>query len=158
MAVQLAPGDGRFIKDMSSHAIYKGLDTETSGNTKLIAMKGAGWTEDHNCLFFNYPAALTGMGNQEESCYNTLTKVYGIYPLATWDSQINWVSQLNIWEAQQGNTDFQGTILCVGNGGCEFYMKDANGKADVRNVPSANAYQSNVERMAKNAIEYLKTR
>lgn len=158
MAVQLAPGDGRFIKDMSTHAIYRGLDVETAGNTKLIAMKGAGWTEDHNCLFFNYPSALTGMGNQDEACYNTLTNTFGIYPLATWDSQINWVSQLNIWEAQQGNTEFQGTILCVGNGGCEFYMEDADGKADVVNTPSANPYAANVEKMAKNAIEYLKTR
>lgn len=158
MAIQLAPGDGKFIKDMSTHPIYKGIDVEASGNTKLITMKGAGWTEDHNCLFFNFPSALTGLGNQEEACYNVLTKTYGIYPLATWDSQINWISQLNVWEARQGNTDFQGTLICVGNGGCEFYMKDANGKADVENVPSANAFQTNIERMAKNAIEYLKTR
>jgi len=158
MAVQLAPGDGKFIKDMSTHPIYKGITAETSGNTKLIAMKGAGWTEDHNCLFFNYPSAITGLGNQDEACYNMLTRTYGIYPLATWDSQTNYISQLNVWEAQQGNTDFQGTLICVGNGGCEFYMKDANGNADVQNVPSANAYADNVEKMAKNAIEYLKTR
>ena len=158
MAVQLAPAGGKFFKDMSTHPIYKGIDVETSGNTKLIAMKGAGWTEDHNCLFFNLPSALTGLGNQDEACYNMLTKTFGIYPLATWDSQIEWISQLNVWEAQQGNTEVQGTLICVGNGGCEFYMKDAEGKADVQNVPSANAYAANVERMAKNAIEYLKTR
>lgn len=158
MAVQLAPGDGSFIKDMSGHPLYRGLDVEPAGNTKLIAMKGAGWTEDHNCLFFNFPSQLTGLGNQDEACYTQLTKIFGIYPLATWDSQINWVSQLNVWEAQQGNTDYQGTVICVGNGGCEFYMKDAEGKADVVNVPSANPYAANVERMAKNAIEYLKTR
>lgn len=158
MAVQLAPGDGKFMKDHSNHPIYKGLDVEVAGNTKLIAMKGAGWTEDHNCLFFNFPSQLTGLGNQDEACYTALTKTFGIIPLGTWDSQINWVSQLNVWEAQQGNTEFQGTLICVGNGGCEFYMKDANGNADVENVPSANPFQSNVERMAKNAIEYLKTR
>lgn len=158
MAVQLAPGDGKFMKDHSNHPIYKGLDVETAGNTKLIAMKGAGWTEDHNCLFFNFPSQLTGLGNQDEACYTALTKTFGIIPLGTWDSQINWVSQLNVWEAQQGNTEFQGTLICVGNGGCEFYMKDANGNADVEHNPSANPFQSNVERMAKNAIEYLKTR
>lgn len=158
MAVQLAPGDGKFIKDHSGHPIYKGLDVEVAGNTKLIAMKGSGWTEDHNCLFFNFPSQLTGLGNQDESCYLALTKTFGIYPLGTWDSQINWVSQLNVWEAQQGNTDFQGTIICVGNGGCEFYMQDPEGHADVEHVPSANPYAANVERLAKNAIEYLKTR
>lgn len=158
MAVQLAPGDGSFFKDHSSHPIYRGLDVQVEGNQKLIPFKGAGWTEDHNCLFFNFPAKLTNLGNQDEACYNVLTSIYGIYPLGTWDSQINWVSQLNVWEAQQGNTEFEGTILCIGNGGCEFYMKDANGNADVKNVPSANSFQNNVETLAKNCIEYLKTR
>ena len=97
----------------------------------MIPFKGAGWTEDHNCLFFNIPSALTGLGNQEESCYNTLTQVYGIYPLGTWDSQIDWVSQLNVWEAQQGNTEFKGTILCIGNGGCEFSLKNEDGTPDI---------------------------
>ena len=158
MAVQLAPGEGRFIKDHSNHPIYRGLDVEPAGNTKLIAVKGgSAYTEDHNCLFFNLPSALTNIGNQEESCYNVTTKTYGIYPLGTWDSQINWVSQLNVWEAQPGNTEFQGTIICVGNGGCNFYLRQQD-DFDVTTQPSSNPYQANIERMAKNAIEYLKTR
>ena len=52
MAVQLNPGS-RFSKDHSNHPIYKGLEVESNDRTKLIAFKGAGWTEDHNCLFFN---------------------------------------------------------------------------------------------------------
>ncbi|MCQ2227099.1 MAG: DUF4960 domain-containing protein [Bacteroidales bacterium] len=157
MAVALHPGS-RFKKDFSDHPIYRGLEVETTDRTKLIAMKGAGWTEDHNCLFFNYPSALTGIGNQEEACYNTLTEVYGIYPLATWDSQIDWVSQLNIWEARQGDTDFKGTILCVGNGGCEFSLKNADGTPDKSAYPKNNPYQDNVLQLAKNSLEYLKTR
>ena len=108
MAVQLHPGS-KFKKDFSSHPIYKGLDVVENDRTKLIAFKGPGFTEDHNCLFFNAPSILTGIGNQEEACYNQLTTVFGIYPLGTWDSQIDWVSQLNVWEAQQGNTEFKGT-------------------------------------------------
>lgn len=158
MAVQLAPGDGRFFKDHSTHPIFRGLDVEPAGNTKLIAVKNGAFTEDHNCLFFNLPSVLTGIGNQEETCYNAVTKSYGLYPLGTWDSQINWVSQLNVWEAQQGNTEFQGTLICVGNGGCNFYLKQADGSFDVLTQPSTNAYQANLETMAKNAIEYLKTR
>ena len=158
MAVQLAPGDGRFMKDASNHPIFRGLDVEPAGNTKLIAFKNGAFTEDHNCLFFNLPSVLTGIGNQEEACYNVTTKTYGIIPLGTWDSQINWVSQLNVWEAQQGNTEFQGTLICVGNGGCNFYLKQADGSFDVLKQPSTNVYQPNIERMAKNAIEYLKTR
>lgn len=157
MAVQLHPGS-KFKKDFSSHPIYKGLDVISNDRTKLITFKGAGWTEDHNCLFFNLPSILTGLGNQEEACYNMLTSQYGIYPLGTWDSQIDWVSQLNVWEAQQGNTEFKGTILCIGNGGCEFSMRNSDGTPDISAYPQNNVYQDNVLKLAKNSLEYLKTR
>ena len=157
LAVELHPGS-RFKKDASSHPIFRGLDVETTDRTKLIKFKGPGWTEDHNCLFFNLPSVLTGIGNQEEACYNEIVNTYGIIPLGTWDSQIDWVSQLNVWEAQQGNTDFKGTILCIGNGGCEFSMKNADGSKDVSAYPKNNQYQGNVLTLAKNSLEYLKTR
>lgn len=157
MAVQLHPGS-RFKKDASSHPIFRGLDITENDRTKLIAFKGPGWTEDHNCLFFNIPSVLTGIGNQEEACYSAVTQTFGIIPLGTWDSQIDWVSQLNVWEAQQGNTDFQGTLLCIGNGGCEFSMKNYDGTPDKSAHPKNNIYQDNVLTLAKNALEYLKTR
>ncbi|MDD6511282.1 MAG: DUF4960 domain-containing protein [Prevotella sp.] len=157
MAVQLNPGS-RFTKDHSGHPIYKGLEVTSNDRTKLIAFKGPGWTENHNCLYFNLPSLLTGIGNQEEACYTNLTETYGIYPLGTWDSQIDFVSQLNVWEAQQGNTDFKGTLLCIGNGGCEFSMKNQDGTPDKSAHPKNNIYQDNVLNLAKNSLEYLKTR
>ncbi len=157
MAVQLHPGS-RFKKDHSNHPIFKGLDVIEEERTKLIPFKGPGWTEDHNCLYFNLPAVITGLGNQDEACYNAITATYGIYPLGTWDSQIDWVSQLNVWEAQQGNTEFKGTVLCIGNGGCEFSLKNADGTPDISAYPKNNPYQGNVLKLAKNSIEYLKTR
>ena len=157
MAVELYP-DRKFKKDHSSHPIYKGLEVETNADTKLIAFKGPGWTEDHNCLFFNLPSLWTGKGNQDEACYTQCTQTLGIYPLGTWDSQIWWVSQLNVWEAQQGNTDFKGTVLCIGNGGCEFSMKNGDGTPDKSAYPKNNLYQDNVLTLAKNSLEYLKTR
>jgi hypothetical protein len=157
MAVALNPGS-KFKKDHSTHQLFRGIEVETTDRTKLIAVKGPGWTQDHNCCFFNLPTVWTGIGSQEEACYNTLTNQLGIYPLATWDSQIDWVSQLNIWEAQQGNTQFKGTLLCVGNGGCEFSMKNPDGTPDKSAYPKNNIYQDNILKMAKNALEYLKTR
>ena len=157
MAVELYP-DRKFKKDHSEHPIYKGLEIETTDDTKLIAFKGAGWTEDHNCLYFNLPSLWTGLGNQDEACYNRCTQEFGIYPLGTWDSQIWWVSQMNVWEAQQGNTDFKGTLICIGNGGCEFSMKNPDGTPDKSAHPKNNLYQDNVLRLAKNSLEYLKTR
>ena len=147
MAVSLNPGS-QFTKDHSTHPIYKGLTITSNDRCK----------EDHNCVFFNIPSVITGLGNQDEACYNALTQVYGIYPLGTWDSQIDFVSQLNVWEAQQGNTEYKGTILCIGNGGCEFSMKNADGTPDKSAHPSNNAYQDNVLTLAKNSLEYLKTR
>lgn len=157
MAVQLHPGS-RFKKDASSHPIFKGLEVTETDRTKLISFKGPGWTEDHNCLYFNLPSVITGIGNQEEACYTAITELYGIIPLGTWDSQIDWVSQLNVWEAQQGDTDFAGTAICIGNGGCEFSMRNADGSADISAYPSNNIYQQNVLTLARNSIEYLKTR
>ena len=157
-AVSIWP-DRKFRKDFSTHPIYRGLEYWENGDgIKLIPFKGAGWTEDHNMLFFNYPSAITGLGNGEEACYNVCTQQYGIYPLGTWDSQVWWVSQLNNWEAQQGNTEFKGTIVCIGNGGCEFSLKNADGTPDKSAYPKNNQYQDNVLRLAKNSLEYLKTR
>ncbi|MBD5201790.1 MAG: DUF4960 domain-containing protein [Bacteroidales bacterium] len=157
LAVSLNPA-GSFTKDHSSHPIYRGLETVSNDRCKLIPFKGPGWTEDHNCLFFNIPSALTSLGNQDEACYNMLTQKYGIYPLGTWDSQIDCISQLNVWEAQQGDTEYKGTVLCFGNGGCEFSMRNPDGTPDVSAHPSNNCYQDNVLKLAKNSLEYLKTR
>ena len=71
---------------------------------------------------------------------------------------MSWISQLNVWEARQGNTDFKGTVICVGNGGCSFSMKNGDGTKDVSAYPKNNIYQETILGMAKNSLEYLKTR
>lgn len=156
MAVQLNVGGATI--DMSTHPIYSGLTTRTINGLKAIDFKGPGWTEDHNCLYFNIPAQLTGLANNSTSIYSVLTETYGIYPLGVWDSQTAFVSQLNVWEIRQGNTDYQGTVICVGNGGCEFSMKNADGTPDKSASPSNNKYQANILNFAKNSLEYLKVR
>ena len=154
---------GAFSKDFSSHPIYAGIPTEKLNDNcfAAIAFKGPGWTEDHNCLFFDIPAKLTDMGNTTEECYNAVTEEYGIYPLGTWDSQASWVSQLNVWEAKGAPSapdGFQkgcGSVLCIGNGGCEFSMKNEDGTPDKSANPKNNSCQGNVLKLAKNSIEYL---
>ena len=154
---------GSFSKDFSTHPIYAGIPTEKLSDTcfKAIAFKGAGWTEDHNCLFFDIPTKLTGLDNTSEECYIALTEEFGIYPLGTWDSQASWVSQLNVWEAKgapQAPEGFQkgcGTVVCIGNGGCEFSMKNEDGTPDKSATPKNNSCQENILKLAKNSIEYL---
>ena len=89
------------------------------------------------------------------------TNDYGIYPLGTWDSQVAWVSQLNIWEAKgadlapEGFQKGAGTVLCIGNGGCEFSMKNEDGTPDKSAKPKNNSCQDNILKLAKNSVEYL---
>ncbi len=148
---------GSFSKDYTTHPVYKGLTTERNGEgIALLPCKGPGWTEDHNCLFFDIPEKLTGLPNNSKECYDALTTEYGIYPLGTWDSQAKWVSQLNVWEATKGTkVDYNGTILCIGNGGLEFSMKNADGTPDKSANPKNNAEQANVLKFAQNCIDYL---
>ncbi len=154
---------GSFSKDFSTHPIYAGIPTEKLNDQcfAAIAFKGKGWTEDHNCLFFDIPAKLTGLENNTEECYTSLTEEYGIYPLGTWDSQVAWVSQLNNWEAKgaekapEGFQEVAGTVLCIGNGGCEFSMKNEDGTPDKSATPKNNSCQSNILKLAKNSVDYL---
>ena len=168
LATQLYPGQ-TFKKDHSTHPLFEGLPIYTNNDVRGFMVKGPGWTEDHNCVFFNYPSILTGRSWEQEICYTLLTDYFGIYPLATWDSQIWWVSQLNVYELRKGQTDYEGRALCIGNGGCEFSMKSyeqvgTNEKGepvfavhkDVSACPTNNIYQANILRMAKNAIEYMR--
>lgn len=168
MAVQLFPG-GQFKKDHTTHPLYRDLPIYSNNDVRGVMVKGPGWTEDHNCLFFNYPSLLTGRSPQQEICYTLLTEYFGIYPLGVWDSQIHWVSQLNVFELRRGQTDYQGRALCLGNGGLEFSMKSYRQTGttpegepiyettdDRSACPTNNIYQSNVLRIARNAIEYMR--
>jgi hypothetical protein len=168
MSVQLFPGR-KFKKDHATHPLFKGISIYTDNNIRGFMVKGPGWTEDHNCVFFNYPSEITGRSWQAEICYTLLKDYYGIIPLATWDSQISWVSQLNVYELKKGNTEYQGRAICIGNGGCEFSMKnyrqvgtDGAGHpiyetySDLSAHPHNNCYQDNILLMARNAINYMR--
>lgn len=148
---------GSFSKDNTTHPIFRGLTVEYSGDgISLLAFKGPGWTEDHNFCLSGLPAALTGLDNKSEDCYKSLTQEYGIYPLATWDFMAKEITQLNVWEAKPATqTDYKGTVVCIGNGGCEFSMKNNDGTPDVSATPKNNSYQSNVLKLAQNCVEYL---
>ena len=168
MSVQLFPG-GKFKKDHSTHPLFKDIPIYTDNNIRGFMVKGPGWTEDHNCVFFNYPSEITSRSWQAEICYTLLKDYYGIIPLATWDSQISWISQLNVYELKQGNTDYHGRTICIGNGGCEFTMKSYrqvgnNGdgspiyetQKDLSVHPKNNVYQDNILLMARNAVNYMR--
>ena len=51
MSVQLFPGR-KFKKDHSTHPLFKGISIYTNNDIRGFMVKGPGWTEDHNCVFF----------------------------------------------------------------------------------------------------------
>lgn len=153
--------NGENVIDNSTHPLFKGLEDQMQPGgpdkkCKVLPVKGSGWSEDHNCVFFDYPAKLTGLTPYDPNTYQRCVEEFGIVPLATWDNQMNQISQLCVWEARPcKNSVFKGTFLCVGAGSMNFYMKKDEGKFNVEKEPSSNKYQNNIFTIAKNAIEYL---
>lgn len=153
-------GDDHVV-NYSIHPVFKGMkvETEDSGR-RLVPCKGPGWTEDHNCAFAGLPSILTGEDSHSNACYDKLTQEHGIYPLGTWDFWWEECKQLNIWEAKAApkapnGYDKGGSIICVGNGGFEFSMKNNDGTPDKSATPKNNSNQDNILKFAKNCIDYL---
>lgn len=153
--------NGENVIDYSTHPLFKGLEDQMKpggyGNKgKVLPVKSSGWSEDHNCVFFDYPAKLTGLTPNNPNTYQRCVEEFGIVPLATWDGRMNEINQLCVWEARPcSNTEFKGTFLCIGAGAMNFYMKKDDGRFNVEKESSSNKYQDNIFTIAKNAIEYL---
>ena len=58
-------------------------------------------------------------------------------------------------KAPEGFQKGAGTVLCIGNGGCEFSMKNEDGTPDKSATPKNNSCQSNILKLAKNSVDYL---
>ena len=153
-------GDDHIV-NFTTHPVFKGMkiETEDSGR-RLVPCKGAGWTEDHNFCLAGIQGKLTQGEIRTNACYDVLTQEHGIYPLGTWDGQWEQLQQLNVWEAKAApkapNGYFRGgSVLCVGNGGFEFSMKNSDGTPDKSATPKNNPQQDNILKFAKNCIDYL---
>ncbi len=155
-------GDDHVV-NYTLHPVFKGMkiETEDSGR-RLVPCKAPGWTEDHNFCLAGIQSKLVGadFDIHTNACYDELTKQHGIYPLGTWDGQWEQLQQLNVWEAKaapQAPNGYKngGSILCIGNGGFEFSMKNADGTPDKSATPKNNSQQDNILKFAKNCIDYL---
>lgn len=152
-------GDDHVV-NYTTHPIFKNMTVENNNGQRLVPCKGAGWTEDHNFCLAGIQGQLTGLDITTNQCYDVLTEEYGIYPLGTWDGQWVQLQQLNVWEAKaapkapNGYTK-GGSILCIGNGGFEFSMKNSDGTPDKSATPKNNPQQKNILQFAKNCIDYL---
>lgn len=152
-------GDDHIV-NYTIHPVFKGMTIENNNGLRLVPCKGAGWTEDHNFCLAGIQAKLTELDIHTNACYDVLTEQFGIYPLGTWDSQWGQLQQLNVWEAKpapkapNGYTK-GGSVLCIGNGGFDFSMKNNDGTPDKSANPKNNSQQKNILTFAKNCVDYL---
>lgn len=155
----------KFTIDHLDHPLFRGLRTEKRGDgVSLVPCKGAGWTENHNCCFYDRPTWWTELPNNEKACYEKLVDEFGVTPLGTWDNeQVGFVSQFNVWEAGpaknpnpkfEGNS-YEGTILCIANGGFEISMRNNDGTPNLNIEDPNNSEQDNINKAVLNAVEYL---
>ena len=128
--------------DQRSHPLFKDIAITTSnGGFPVI---GSGWKENHNCVLVEM-AAYYNLGNGDELAYVKFTTDNNLKWLGVWDG-IGDYFMCGVFELTPKD-DFQGTSLNIGIGGIEWHVNDV-----------VNPYQSNIEKMYKNAIDYLKTK
>jgi hypothetical protein len=128
--------------DQRSHPLFKDIAITTSnGGFPVI---GAGWKENHNCVLMEMPAYYN-LGNSDEMAYVRFTTENNLKWLGVWDG-IGDYFMCGVFELTPKD-DFQGTSINIGIGGIEWHVNDVT-----------NPYQSNIEKLYKNAVDYLKTK
>ena len=129
--------------DHRSHPIYKDLEINSDLYTDhvIYPLIGNGWKEDHNCKWdFNAIAGLEDNPNKLADFENkTRSSVIGLWQHVTDYACAGVIEFLS-------TDEFKGTILCNGIAAYEWHQNDV-----------ANPYQSNIEKLTSNSLEYLKT-
>lgn len=127
--------------DYSDHAIFKNLTIE---NGKDIPLIGPGYKEDHNSNWGGIPA-MYGYNNDDDAYVAAIDVQLGFVNLGSWNHVGDYwhasIVELKPW------SDYSGTAIAIGIGAYEWNQND-----------HANVYQSQIEGLTKNSIEYLKTR
>lgn len=130
--------------DETSHPLYRGLEWKWMDGKKVIPLMGAGWKENHNCIYKDL-CMYYGMNNDDENAYAKISEESQIRILATWDGINDYFMMAN-YETLP-TKECKGTAIAIGIGAFEWNQNSG-----------ANPYQKNIERTTHNAIEYLKTK
>ena len=132
--------------DQSSHPLYKNISMTTQSDGRItFPVIGAGWKENHNAVIIRIPEYYGGLANNNETAYNNFIADNNAVWLGLWDGIGDYFTA-GIIEFQPKN-DYLGSSLFIGIGGIEW---NQNG--------TVNPYQSNIQQLYKNAIDYLKTK
>lgn len=131
--------------DHRGHSIFTGLEAGDPNNYGFenYPIEGPGLREDHNCMWdlnaYGFPGTPNTVANWEEATNSTV--------LATWGHVQDYCCA-GIVEFMP-TTEYEGSIIACGLSAYEF-------KQNAPAEGTQNAYQSNIERLTKNCIEYLK--
>ncbi|MCB0563997.1 MAG: DUF4960 domain-containing protein [Phaeodactylibacter sp.] len=144
------------IHDMSSHPVFAGIQFEDNGSQKWIPVSSPGWKEDRNYMMDKLPDYYGEPFDQPvERIYEEFTSEFDVVWLGSWDWQNDYRVAGMLEFLPSG--EYQGRVIYNGVGGAEFNQNATgeNGAESEINPDGINAYQGNLETMAKNSINYL---
>lgn len=127
--------------DYTDHPIYRNLTIE---NGKDIPLIGPGHKEDHNSNWGGIPA-MYGYNNDDDAYVSAIEDQLGFVNLGSWNHVSDYwhasIVELKPWD------EYNGTAIAIGIGAYEWNQNDTE-----------NVYQSQIEGLTENSIEYLKTK
>lgn len=128
--------DGQ-VYDHRNHAIYNGLESgQFTYGHDIFPTEGAGYKEDHNCMWDLNAYGLDGNPNVVVAFQNATNSTV----LGTWQHVVDYCCAAVV--EFNPTSDYSGRIIAIGPSAYEF------------NQPN-NPYQDNVDKIAANAIGYL---
>jgi hypothetical protein len=132
--------------DFSTHPLYKGITMTTQGDGRVtFPVIGSGWKENHNAVILRIPEYVKLEPNDNEAAYNKFVTDNNLEWLGQWDGIGDyWMAGVMELKPKEA---FLGSAIYIGIGGIEWKQNFGT-----------NVYQSNIERLYRNAIDYLKTK
>lgn len=136
--------------NVTNHPIYKGVSfNQDPDGYNWVPVIGPGWREDHNYVLDNIPGSL-GLGpNNNEAAYEEFTSRHNAEWLGVWGG-IRDYWMVGIMELKPTQV-YKGRAIFIGIGGFEFNQN----KQGTINPDGVNIYQSNINKISKNSIDYL---
>jgi len=133
--------------DQSGHPLYKGITMTTQSDGRIsFPVIGAGLKDNHNAIIGNingYYGFPNDSGN--ENIYTNFVNDNNLVWLGQWDG-VGDYSMAGILELKP-KADYQGSGIYIGIGGVEWNGNSGN-----------NPYQSTIQKLYKNAVDYLLTK
>ena len=133
-------------QDKRNHPLHKGIViTETPDGRVTFPILGPGHRENHNAVIIRIPEYLKLEPNDNDAAYEKFSSDNNLEWLGQWDGMGDYWMVGNF--ELKPTTLYQGSAIFIGVGAIEWNQNSGT-----------NIYQSNVEKMYKNAIDYLKTK